>query len=48
MGIAIHKYSSGDSSAGGSSLDLAAALRMDAPGVLGTTVQYGDMVSKKF
>lgn len=48
MGIAIHKYSSGDSSAGRSSLDLAAALRMDAPGVLGTTVQYGDMVSKKF
>ena len=45
MGIAIHNYSAGDPSAGESSFDLAAALRMDAPGILGTTVQYSDLVS---
>jgi solute carrier family 39 (zinc transporter), member 7 len=45
MGIAIHNYSAGNPNAGGSSVDLAAALRMDASGILGTTVQYGDLVS---
>lgn len=46
MGISIHHYSAGDASAeGGSATNLAAALRMDASGILGTTVQYGDLVS---
>ncbi|KAF8525774.1 ZIP-like iron-zinc transporter [Hysterangium stoloniferum] len=43
MGIAIHNMSAGE---GGTepSLDLAAALRRDASGLLGTTVQYGELV----
>ena len=45
MGITIHNYSIGDPNAGESGIDLAAALRMDASGILGTTVQYGDLVS---
>jgi len=44
MGIAIHNMSSSESGTGESSLDLAAALRRDASGLLGTTVQYGDLV----
>jgi solute carrier family 39 (zinc transporter), member 7 len=44
MGISIHNYSAGGAEEG-TIIDLAAALRMDASGILGTTVQYGDLVS---
>ncbi|KAF8591051.1 Zinc/iron permease [Ramaria rubella] len=44
MGIAIHNMSAGEHGASEASLDLAAALRRNASGILGTTVQYGDLV----
>jgi zinc transporter 7 len=43
MGIAIHNMSAAEGRAE-PSLDLAAALRRDANGLLGTTVQYGELV----
>lgn len=45
MGIAIHSLAAADGHSGSSALDLAAAVRQDAQGVLGTTVQYADLVS---
>lgn len=48
MGIAIHNLSTssaGDDHAVSSSIDLAAAVRQDAQGLLGTTVQLADLVS---
>jgi len=43
MGIAIHNATSTDGEL--ESLDLAAGIRQDASGILGTTVQMGDLVS---
>lgn len=45
MGIAIHNLAAADGHSGSSALDLAAAVRQDAQGLLGTTVQYADLVS---
>lgn len=42
MGIAIHNLSSSDAEP--VSVDLAAAVRQDASGILGTTVQPADLV----
>jgi len=42
MGIAIHNLSSSDSEL--ASADLAAGVRQDASGILGTTVQLADLV----
>lgn len=49
MGIAIHNVSTNTGSPGGhadaaSSMDLAAGVRQDAGGLLGTTVQLADLV----
>ena len=43
MGIAIHSLATAEDHADTSTLDLAAALRQDASGLLGTTVQYADL-----
>ena len=46
MGIAIHNVSATTpGSHADVSMDLAAAVRQDASGLLGTTVQYADLVS---
>lgn len=46
MGIAIHNVSATTpGSHADASMDLAAAVRQDASGLLGTTVQYADLVS---
>jgi zinc transporter 7 len=42
LGIAIHNVSA--SSGTGETVDLAAGIRRDAPGLLGTTVQLADLV----
>lgn len=45
MGIAIHNLSSsGEADAAASATDLAAAVRQAASGILGTTVQFADLV----
>ena len=44
MGIFIHNLASSDS-ASEHGIDLAAAVRQDASGLLGTTVQMADLVS---
>ena len=44
MGIFIHNLASSDSGAE-HGVDLAAAVRQDASGLLGTTVQMADLVS---
>ncbi|KAI5836367.1 Zinc/iron permease [Schizophyllum commune Tattone D] len=43
MGIGIHRATATDET-GSEAVDLAAAIRQDAPGLLGTTVTPGDMV----
>ena len=48
MGIAIHSLAAAEDHADASTLDLAAAIRQDASGLLGTTVQYADLVSCSF
>ena len=48
MGIAIHSLATAEDHADTSTLDLAAALRQDASGLLGTTVQYAELVNCPF
>lgn len=43
MGIAIHNVSAGNGE-DSKSMNLSAALRRDAGGLLGTTVEYGELV----
>ena len=45
MGIAIHNLST-STEAQQASIDLAAGVRQDAAGLLGTTVQLADLVSR--
>lgn len=44
MGIAVHNLSSSDGDE--EAVDLAAAIRQNATGLLGTTVQLADLVSR--
>ena len=46
MGIAIHNLSSSGEAAAGAT-DLAAAVRQEATGLLGTTVQLADLVRRR-
>ena len=45
IGIGIHNLSSGGGVEDGTAVDLAAAVRQAASGILGTTVQLADLVS---
>lgn len=47
MGIAIHNVSVGNET-DSKSINLSAALRRDAGGLFGTTVQYGELGSRLF